>query len=66
MFVMVSCRTLEKKNLEFQKVEQSREPVIIIITSQDNGPLASHRLATVHPFSVSPGGANQGEQLGYH
>ena len=37
------------------------------VTAQDDGPPASHRLATVHPFtvtSVSPSGPNQGEQLG--
>ena len=38
--------------------------IIIIIMSQDDGPLASHCLATVHPFTVSPSGAKQGEQLG--
>ena len=34
------------------------------VTAQDDGPPASHRLATVHPFTVSPSGPNQGEQLG--
>ena len=34
------------------------------VTTQDDGPPASHRLATVHPFTVSPNGPNQGEQLG--
>ena len=34
------------------------------VTAQDDGPPASHRLTTVHPFTVSPSGPNQGEQLG--
>ena len=37
---------------------------IMNVTAQDDGPPASHCLATVHPFTVSPSGPNQGEQLG--
>ena len=38
--------------------------IMLRLTAQDDGPPASHCLATVHPFTVSPSGPNQGEQLG--
>ena len=43
--------------------DQARDPKHNV-TAQDDGPPASHRLATVHPFTVSPSGPYQGEQLG--
>ena len=48
---------------KIRKDHQARDPTHNV-TAQDNGPPASHCLATVHPFTVSPSGPNQGEQLG--
>ena len=45
------------------KDHQARDPKHDV-TTQDNAPPVSHRLATVHPFTVSPSGAKQGKQLG--